>query len=917
MERLTITIALLAMLGTQDQGERIAVQAGRVYTVSGAVIESGVVLIERGRIVDIRAGGDVPEGFKLIDASAQTVIPGLIGAVHSVQGGADTDRSIAPDVRAIDGYDFFEENRLLLSGGITTSFLSPGTRRLLSGQGAVVKTASSDREARVLRSSCGLRVTLGEASKNPPGVYKPPVPPSADDPIRPMERQYPTSRMGQFAELRRLLSKAAEPQSDLTRHERDILKEVLDGSRPLMVSAHTADDMIKAMMFAEEADIRVVFLEAEEAADVKDLLARRNIPVWASAAIFPGEPYEGDAARPLPELDRDPALLAALIQSGVPAALQAAGDRDLRDLLLLAAYTCRSGATPEQALRAVTLTPAEILGIADRVGSLEAGKDADLVFLSGPPLASSTVVQRVMIGGEIVFERRPEDDQTYDVSSRIRASSERTRVLAVRGARILTMTQGIIPEGLILIEDGKISYVGRRRPIPSQAKIIEAAGLTASPGFIDAHTFLGFHTDATESARRGRRVRAGPPPTSLKPPSEYVDLDDPVYKEAVRAGVTTILLAPETNGLCAALKTAGDGTRANLLRQAAAVKISVAGGSSGYETLKALLTRAKRYHEEWEAYERARQEAEEAKTAAPSGRPDPLAGTWKGTVDSVEAGPRVEFTLELKSDGAAVTGTLIVAAPVNLTQDLKGTLTDSVLHLEGEAPGVKVQFTGRLERDALKGKLEIETQETKISGPAEAKRVATAPAAGAAAATGPKEPRKDDSLELYRGLFRREIPALVVAPDVSSIDNAARALDQDFNLPWTLLAPPDVDYAALRVPGALFGPAFLRERRGTVANLAEALAANGVPIGIASSSISGAVHLPFTLAHAVRYGLDGFDALKAVSVNPARMLRLDDRVGSLERGRDGDVVLSAGDPFDLSSRIRMVICNGKIVYQVE
>src|SRR6185503_10250806 len=145
--------------------------------------------------------------------------------------GRDSDESIAPGVRAIDGYDFYAPNWRQLSAGVTTVYLSPGSRRLLSGQGAVVKTAGRSPEARTLAAQLGVRVTLGEQPKNPPMLYAPPVPASADRPILPAKRQYPSSRMGEFAALRRAG-----------------VKESL-----LFVQAHNEDDLVKATMYAEEA----------------------------------------------------------------------------------------------------------------------------------------------------------------------------------------------------------------------------------------------------------------------------------------------------------------------------------------------------------------------------------------------------------------------------------------------------------------------------------------------------------------------------------------------------------------------------------------------------------------------------------------------------------------------------------------
>jgi hypothetical protein len=213
----------------------------------------------------------------VIEADNEVVIPGLVDAHTSVsEPGRDSDETIAADVRAIDGYDFYASNWKQLAGGVTTAYLSPGSKRLLSGQGAVVKTAGKSPEARILAARLGLRVTLGEQSKNPPPIYTPPIPASADRPILPQKRQYPASRMGEFAALRRAGLKQG----------------------PLVVQAHNEDDLVKAVLFAQEIGSPLVLLDAEEAPRVADLLVERKVPVLFNAAYTPGRRDVSDASRP-------------------------------------------------------------------------------------------------------------------------------------------------------------------------------------------------------------------------------------------------------------------------------------------------------------------------------------------------------------------------------------------------------------------------------------------------------------------------------------------------------------------------------------------------------------------------------------------------------------------------------------------
>ncbi len=922
--RLGLLILLIAApLMSQDEGV-VVVKAGRIYTATGEVIAPGIIVIEKGKIIEVRAGTECPAGAQVIDASSQVIIPGLIDAFTSEAGDADADESIAPDVRAIDGYDLFAERRRTLAGGITTTCVTPGSSRLISGQGAVVKSAGTDREARVLRASFGLRVTLGDASKNPPGLFKPPLPPSADRPIPAITRQYPATRMGEFAALRAHFAavksgKLAQPKEAIA-----VSQEALDGRRLLLVSARTADDMIKAIRFADEVGVSVVFANADEAASVADLLAERKISVILDTGIAPGRRQDGDAMRPSGESQTNARTAADLHKAGVRVAFTSGEDRGMRDLLVRAAYAVRLGLPEHAALQAVTRTPAEILGVADRVGSIEKGKDADLVFLDSDPLSGAAVVQRVMIDGRIAFERRDGDVDSYRAVTPDASKGKRT--IAIRGPRILTVSSGVITDGLILIEDAKITYVGRVRPIPAGARIIDAAGLTAAPGLIDLQSYVGLHVDQNELAARARTDRSGVPQSSIGPITDLVRLDDPEFVEIAASGVTSVMLAPEQSGPCSLLKLAGGPKGAVVLRAIAAIKMQVTGGTSAYKQLKEQVERAKKYHDEWEAFERAPkdQPKEPPKITSESAPPDPVSGSWKGTIE-IELGGRKmtqNFTIELRLSGTEVIGSLTTETMGrSQSQDVKGTFDKDTIKFTIRQMGAEGSVTVKITTpDRAEGTMEMTLQGQRISGILAMTRTGPSTSAGAAS-TDKKGPRKDDALEAYRPLFRKEIPVIAVATGLPAVENAVKVIREEFGLELIVLAGAEADFSAQTLARANVGvallPEFLRERAGAVSNTAEALASTGLPIALTSSAQSGTRHLPLAAVHAIRFGLDAHDALKSVTLNPARLARIDARIGSLERGRDADVVLYTGDPFVMTSRVRMVLIDGKIVHEAK
>jgi imidazolonepropionase-like amidohydrolase len=868
-----------ALLGGAGAADRVVVRAGRILTGTGEAIERGMIVIERGRIVSVGPYREVPAGAQVVEADDETVIPGLVDAHTSLaDAGRDADESVSLDIRAIDGFDVYASGWRHLAGGVTTVYLSPGSQRLLSGRGAVVKTAGA---ARVLKETAGFRATLGERPKHPPMLYDPPVPASAERPIRPARRQYPTTRPGEFAELRRVAP---------------VLKA---SQETLYLQAHTEDDLVKAVLFGAEHGLRVTLVDAEEAPSVAAFLAERKVPVIFNPGFGPTRRNLGDPARPVLQPPGRPEGAAVLAKAGVALALHAPEDSDTRDLLFLAGSAVRHGLPEADALAAVTRVPAEILGVADRVGSLRAGRDADLVFLGGDPFGGHAEVRRVMIDGIFVHRRKDADVQTYR-SLRDAGGRER-KVLAIRGGRAITVTQGPIQNGLILVEEGKIAYAGRERPLPPGAEVIDASGLTLVPGFIDASSHLGFHAEQSEAGLRRSKV-SGIPPVASVPPSRWVDPADPAFARAAAAGVTSVLLVPETEGVCSLLKLSGE--RIGVVREAAALKFPAGGGSAGRQALKDRLKRGRAYVDEWDAFERARREAVPAKEAPK----DALGGAWKAVLEGGESG-KIEASMELKLESAKVTGILTAAS--GKAEALEGTFEQNELRAAGPAGPARLELTARLvAAEHLKGLW----KRGSAQGPFEARREPPAPPKPP-----PKEPKREEALEPYRKLFAKEIPALVAAGDVPSLEAAIRVLreENDVDVVFVgaeaaLAADPA---AAAKASGAILGPAFVQESRGARINVPESLAARGIAAAFGSTGIEGTRSLPLQAAFAVRQGMDPFDALKALTIGPARLLKAEARLGSIERGRDADLVFWTGDPFSASSRVKRVLVEGRTVWE--
>ncbi len=215
----------------------------------------------------------------------------------------------------------------------------------------------------------------------------------------------PTTRMGVTWEFRKAFLDAAKVAADRPAKLDpgvEVLSRALGRKLPIRIAATRSFDIESALRLADEFNLQIVFEEAEEAYRYTDILAKRKVPVALRPTFQPGRVWASDGS----ELRYG--TFAALASAGVPTALLTGGSGEDESLLAMAAFAVRYGATREQALRAVTLTPAELLGVADRVGSIEKGKDADFTVLTGDPLDVTSRVERVVVNGRTAFERKPQ-----------------------------------------------------------------------------------------------------------------------------------------------------------------------------------------------------------------------------------------------------------------------------------------------------------------------------------------------------------------------------------------------------------------------------------------------------------------------------------------------------------------------------
>ncbi len=386
----------------------LALVGGRIETISRGVLHRGTVLIDdAGKVLEVGETVEVPQGAQVIDTSGQYVLPGFIdththlGVYVDGQGweGRDVNEltnPVTPGVRAIDA--FHTEDPALkdaIAGGITAAWVTPGSGNVIGGQGATLRLAGDSLAEMVLKAPSGMKSAMGE---NPKRVYG-------------TEKKFPQTRLGIVKALRQALVDADNYRRRRLRDpdaDRDLdleaLAMVLDRQIPLRTHCHLGDDIRTALSIGREFGVRQVIEHGTEAFKVIDLLLEYGVPVSWGPALVSRVKVEVQA--------RSFRVPGWLSKAGVKVSIIT--DHPvvpIQYLVISAALAVREGMDERAALRAITLTAAEINGVADRVGSIDPGKDADLVIWSGHPFDIRSIAEKTLIKGRVVYDRSQEPDR--------------------------------------------------------------------------------------------------------------------------------------------------------------------------------------------------------------------------------------------------------------------------------------------------------------------------------------------------------------------------------------------------------------------------------------------------------------------------------------------------------------------------
>jgi len=828
-----------------------------ILTAAGPAIERGSVLLQNGKIAAVGATVNAPADAVVIDATGKWVTPGVIDThshlgvyaapgIESLQDGNEMTNPVTAEVWA--DHSIWPQDpqfELSLAGGVTTMQILPGSGNLIGGRGVTVKNVPS-RTTEGMKfpgAPAGLKMACGE---NPRRVYG-------------SRNQMPATRMGNIAVFRRTWQSAVdyrdkwkkwrdEGSDPAKRPDRNLQMETLaaalDGEILIHNHCYRGDEMATMIQLSKEFGFKISsFHHGVEAYKVRDLLVQNNIcaSLWADWWGFKLEAYDG--------IRENIALVnevkgCAIVHSDDPN-----GEQRLNQE---AAKAMRAGLEAgmkierADAVRWLTINPARALGIEKVTGSLEAGKNADVVIWNGDPFSVYAKAERVFIDGADVYDRSkkvvqrdfmtgvrgPDPNSAFPSGSPLPAgapvspstpkvptilgvrpsasgmgSGPVTRKtgpdpIAITNGRIFTVSGSVIEKGTVLIGGGRILAIGTDVKVPADAKVIDAANKIITPGWIESATSIGIveiSGGAEGTADQGSTEK------DLSAAFNVLDAFNP-YSAVIPVtrveGITRAVVAPS-------------GTGTVILGQAAVFDLSG-------DQIPASITRAP-----------------------------------------------VAMFAALGEAGAGLAGGSRVSAVLRLREALQ----DAVDFNRDRAAWNSAQ-----RRPYSRGRLDLEALKPVILG---------------------------------------EIPLAIEANRASDLLAAIRLADE-FKLKLVLMGAAEGwmvagELAKRNIPVVIKPltniPSF--DSLGASLENAARLQKAGVTLVLSSFDTHNARNLRQEAGNAISNGLDRDAALRAVTLTPARTWGIAERTGSLEVGKDADLVVWSGDPFELTTAAEHVFIHGR------
>jgi imidazolonepropionase-like amidohydrolase len=808
----------------------VAIRNATLITVTHGTIPNGTIVLSNGKITAVGANVTIPAGAQVIDGTGKFVSPGIIDA-HSHIANDDINEggtSVSAMVGMEDVIDPTDINIYRdLAGGTTTANILHGSANAIGGKNAVIKLRwGKTRPADLLFQGAmpGIKFALGENVTQKSGQT-----PTAPE-------RFPSTRQGVDYVIRDAFVRAKAYQQawadynaakakgqDVLAPRRDYqlepLVEILDGKRLVHCHSYRADEILMMIRLADEFGFKIAtFQHVLEGYKVAKEIAAHG----AGASTFSdwwGYKIEAE--------DAIPYNAAIMVRKGVLVSINSDDAEQARRLNNEAAKTIRyGGLSDEEAFATVTINPAKQLHIDDRVGSLDTGKDADVVIWNHHPLSTAAIVEQAYIDGRVYYDRLKDlaahnggaapSGPAPAVAPAAPAPAPAAENLNVRtnsdggtwaitNARIVTVSGAVIPSGTIVIKGNTIDAVGAGVTPPAGARVVDAKGASVYPGFIDAATDIGIRepgprnyddtgefTDWNQALRTDRAFQA----------------DSDAVPVARVEGITTIGVAPSggvISGSVPVMDLDGWTWEEMTLRPSAGLAMTYPGGAGG---------------------------------RGGGGGPAAPAGANAGEV------PEPIAHLDAMLARAAAYGRQPAA-----TRRTDLTLEPFLPILDRRQAMIVNAGTDAAVRDAVAW-AERHNIRIVIRGGADLQRSAA---------------------------FLREHNVPVILSTVLT------------------LPPREDDFHAYtyQAPGAL--------------------AAAGVRFAFSSGGYQFSRDVPFQAGRAVAWGLDHDAAIRALTLDAARILGVDAKIGSIETGKLANLVVVDGDPLEIRSRIQHVIIGGRDV----
>ncbi|MFI4875971.1 MAG: amidohydrolase family protein [Blastopirellula sp. JB062] len=838
-------LALAVAVGTSHAGQSpaIAYRGAKILTAAGQTFDPGAMIVSDGKIIAVGDAERIktPQGATEIDLTGRVIIPGLVDTHSHIglfgRGGNDANEvsgAVQSIVRALDSLNPFDPSiRLAQAGGVTTANIMPGSANVIGGQTLYIKLTGHSPTSMSLATPenlGGLKMANGDNPKKTYGGRG--QAPGTRMKIAAMQRsEFQKARQyrDKWTKYREKLAAGETPDPPTVDLALEPLVEVLDGRRTVHFHTHRADDILSTLRLKKEFGFELIIQHATEAFKVIDQIAESGAIVSHTIVDSPGGKPET-----VQWYDETAAMLNA---AGVKVVINTDDPvTDSRFLLRTAATAVRGGLPEETALQAITLHAAQAMRLEKQIGSLETGKDADFVVLSGEPFSIYARVLQTYIEGKRVFDLQNAEQRRFQIGGyallgstdvpffdpiepptaarpapKTPKNSQRPDSAAsefvVSAGLVHTIAGKPIKNGVVHVKEGKIRHVGPRKgfKFPKNVAVIEAAAIT--PGLIDAYSSVPLSGMYNIAADQDADEKGGATHPELRVMDGF-NPSEPLLQYLLSHGITLVHSCPGRRNTIAGqsglFRTVGDDVEQMTVRFPQAIVFNIGNAAKGH--------------------------------------------------------------------GSGTDTRMGVAAVI------RKTLSDA----------------GNYRRERQK---KIDKDE-------------------------PLEP--DFSKDPLADLLDKKLPALFVAHRADDLQTAIR-LAKEFQFDLQLGLATEAYRVADTIQEAdvpiLIHPTQQKNgdssRINTLTTNAAYLAKRKIPIAM-GSGFEGYVPKTFVvrleagLAAAHGLGFDG--ALKALTLDAAKILKVDDRFGSLEVGKTADIVLYDGDPLEQTTHVVAVIVDGKVVY---